>query len=426
MGLGSLLHLRSVQVPSGGEVDNPWAGTQTMQNMFHPYGRVLKAPNENEALAVPAFWRGHNYVSGTIGMLPVVALRGTTQLDPQPGVLRQPDINQTGMGFWAGVLSALTLYGNSVNLVVDIDRLGYPTVLKPIHPLHAAVRLVGDPSEPSIGGWYVGGKFVDPSSIWHIKSFVARVGSPLGMGLLDAAPDGIAAARATMDYAASYFAGGGVPPGVLKIHRPEVTQEQADDAKKLWISKYAGKAEPAVLNELTDFTPLAFTPVNSQMIEARQMSLTDIALLWGLPPSKLGASVGSGTYRNAEMEEIQARNDAVEPWTKLLEQAVSLRLLPRGQRCEWKMDAYLRTDTLSRFRAYQTALGGPGATSQWILPDEVRGLEGLDPIADALADDAAMAAGLTREPVVTGGQGGPDSPNLATSANGAATIGGRP
>jgi hypothetical protein len=116
------------------------------------------------------------------------------------------------------------------------------------------------------------------------------------------------------------------------------------------------------------------------MIESRQFSLIEVALMWGLPPSKLGASVGGGTYKNAEMEEVQARNDAVAPWTRLLEEAGSLELLPRGQHLEWDLSAALRTDTLSQYQAYQAALGGPGPTSQWQLVNEIRARENMDPM----------------------------------------------
>jgi HK97 family phage portal protein len=417
MGLGSLLRTRSLP-PDGAEVPNPAASDASSFDLTaggwgRPH-RVLPAPTEREAMSVPAFWRGHNYVCGTVGLLPVAAWRDTTRLEPQPGILRQPDIEQTPMAFWAGIASAVTLYGNAVCHVLDTDRLGYPTVLKPIHPTLAAVQLGGNPQEPTIGGWYLAGRLVDPSEVWHVKSFIHKTGWPLGMGILDAAPDGVASARAVGDYAASYFAGGGVPPGVLKIHRPEVTQDQADEAKALWVEKQAGRAEPAVLNDLTDFTPLAFRPIESQMIEARQFSLVDVALLWGLPPSKLGANLGGGTYRNAEMEEVQARNDGVGPWARLLEQAVSLRLLPRGQRAEWRLDAYLRTDTEGRFKAYQIAMGGPGPESKWLMADEVRGLEGLDPLEDAIEDEVTAVEDEppgAPEPVVSGGQGGPDVPN---------------
>jgi HK97 family phage portal protein len=378
---------------------------------------VLPAPSERSALSVPAFWRGHAYVCGSIGLLPVNAWRDTDQLDPPP-VLRQPDPNQTPMAFWAGVTSALTLYGNSVCVITGTDRLGYPTSLYPVHPLYAAVRFAGNPSNPLIAGWYLAGHFYDPSQVWHVKSHLGRPGWPLGRGLLDTVPDGIALAQAIQSYAESYFNGGGMPTGVLKVHRPEITQAQADTAKASWVAKYAGKAGVAVLNELTDFTPIAYRPVDSQMIESRALTLTEVALMWGLPPTKLGSNVGGSTYRNAEMEEIQARNDALVPWATLLEQAVSIDLLPRGQHAEWDMDAKLRADTLTRYQAYQFAMGGPGPQSLWILPDEVRGLENMDPMSDAMADaaQAAMAAGGDAAAVVGPTSGGPPSGNDTVQA----------
>jgi HK97 family phage portal protein len=215
-----------------------------------------------------------------------------------------------------------------------------------------------------------------------VKSHLGRAGWPLGRGLIDTADDAIAGALALQTYGASYFTQGGMPTGILKVHRPEITQDQADAAKAAWVGKYAGKPSVAVLNELTDFTPVSFRPVDSQMIESRQFSLIEVALMWGIPPSKLGASVGGGTYKNAQMEEVQNRNDSMAPWISLLEEAGSNELLPRGQMLKWDISAWLETDTLSEYQALNLALGGPGPTSQWMLVDEIRAKKNLDPISD--------------------------------------------
>jgi HK97 family phage portal protein len=364
-----------------------------------PPSATLPQPSEASALSVPAFWRGAAYVCGSVGMLPVTAYRDTDALDPQPPVIRQPDPNQTSMAFWAGCTESLTLYGNSICIVTSRDRLGWPQTLRPIHPTLAAVRFTGNPMAPTIDQWYIAGQMYDPGDIWHIKSHLGRPGWPLGRGLIDTGSDAIATALALQSYAASYFNNSGMPSGILKIHRPEVTQAQADATRSAWITKYAGTPSVAVLNELTDFTPVSFRPVDSQMIESRAHSLIEVALMWGIPPSKLGATVGGGTYRNAEMEEVQARNDAVAPWTELLAQAGSLELLPRGQHLQWDLGASLRTDTLSLYQAYQFALGGPGPQSQWLLVDEIRAKQNLDPISD-VADELGVAvpAGVEDEP----------------------------
>jgi HK97 family phage portal protein len=411
MGLGRVLVRSSPNVQAVMHTPTPFmAGPE---QTFSPPSNVLPPPSETQALSWPAFLRGMAYVTGTVGMLPVTAYRGTEAVDPQPAVIRQPDPNQTPMAFWAGVVESLLFYGNSINIITSTDRYGFPITLKPIHPTLAAVRFQGNPMSPLIGAWYVAGEFYDPSQIWHIKSHLGRAGWPLGRGIMDLNGDAIAIGLALQSYAASYFNAGGMPTGVLQIHRPEITQAQADSAKQAWMSKYSGVSSIAVLNELTTFTPVSFRPVDSQMVESRQFSLIDAALMFGLPPSRLGANVGGGTYRNAQSEEVQSRNDAVAPWTSLLEEAASIELLPRGQHLQWDLSAALHTDTLSQYQAYQAALGGPGPTSAWLLVDEVRSRENLDPMAITAAEiDAEVeAAGVTvDEPAELAPTGQPAAP----------------
>jgi hypothetical protein len=114
------------------------------------------------------------------------------------------------------------------------------------------------------------------------------------------------------------------------------------------------------------------------------------------------------------MEEVQARNDGVAPWTVLLEEAISIDLLPRGQNATWDLAASLRADTLSEMQAYQAALGGPGPQSAWLLIDEVRSRNNLDPMAvvqDEL-NKAIAAAGVTPSDTAEG------SPALPPAAGG--------
>ena len=94
---------------------------------------------------------------------------------------------------------------------------------------------------------------------------------------------------------------------------------------------------------------------------------------------------------------MQTRNDAIAPWTQLLEQAGSLELLPNGQHLEWDLSAAMRTDTLSEAQAYQFALGGPGPQSQWPLVDEIRARKNLDPTAD-VAKEYGVESPTTPEP----------------------------
>jgi HK97 family phage portal protein len=411
MGLGRVLVRSSPnQHAVGGSPPGPSSFMAGPEQTFGQGPKVLPQPSETTALSVPPFWRAFAYVTDTVGMLPVTAYRGTDAIDPQPSVIVQPDPNQTPMAFWAGVAASLLLYGNSVCLITSTDRNGWPLTLKPIHPTLAAVRFTGNPMAPEILTWYVAGQMYDPSEIWHVKSQRARAGWPLGRGIIDLESDAVATSIALQSYAASYFNGGGMPNGIIKVHRPEVTQAQVDDLKSRWGVLYSGAPSPAVLNELVDFTPVAYKPVDSQMIESRNFELLQVANMFGIPASKLGAAI-TNPYKNAQSEEVQARNDGVAPWTTLLEQAGSLDLLPRGQRLVWDLSAALRTDTLSQYQAYSLALGGPGPQSAWALIDEIRSRENLDPMADAEADIAANSPNTPPPGSPPPPAGGPPAPN---------------
>ena len=90
----------------------------------------------------------------------------------------------------------------------------------------------------------------------------------------------------------------------------------------------------------------------------------------GLPPTKLGANTGGSTYRNAEMEEVERATTRSCRGPRCWSSRSRWQWLPRGQHAVWNMDAKLRTDTLSRYQAYQFAMGA-GPQSSWLLADEV-------------------------------------------------------
>jgi phage portal protein BeeE len=62
-------------------------------------------------------------------------------------------------------------------------------------------------------------------------------------------------------------------------------------------------------------------------------------------------------------------------------------LLAKSVTAKFKLDAFLRGDTLTRYNAYSQAL-----SSGWLTTDEVRELEGLEPLAMENTDNAIRKA----------------------------------
>ena len=89
----------------------------------------------------------------------------------------------------------------------------------------------------------------------------------------------------------------GVPAGYLKTSTPNITQDQADALKARWMSQHGGRRSIAVLNATTEFHPLTWSPVDTEAADFSRLTLSQIALMFGLPAGMLGGPTGDSlTY----------------------------------------------------------------------------------------------------------------------------------
>ena len=188
----------------------------------------------------------------------------------------------------------------------------------------------------------------------HIKNFTLP-GQIVGVGIVGAQRQGIGSALAMQEYAAKYFDGGAQPTGILYSDNADLSQDEADMLKAVWMRHYGGTSrEPAVLNASTKFQQLSDNAKDSQLVESRQFSLTEIANMLGLPGYYLGAPNSSRTYSNVEQEQLQFLRGITPLITRI--EAAFTDLLPRGQYAKFNTDALLRSDTLTRYQAHKIAL----------------------------------------------------------------------
>ena len=175
-------------------------------------------------------------------------------------------------------------------------------------------------------------EFYDVDEVWHVKSFLHRTGRPLGIGLLDGVMGGISAAQALQDYRASFFASGGIPSGIIKVDRPG-GRRQGGGPPEIGVGRRSSRAPRSrpCSTRLTDFTPIAFNPVDSQMIEAAELDRSEIAFMWGLPPSQLGRRCRLRHLPERRVGEQQTR-EAIARGSRLLEQADQLSICCRAVR----------------------------------------------------------------------------------------------
>ena len=327
--------------------------------------------DEQTTLSVPGLWRGVTLISDTIGALPIHAYRGDQRIEPMPPILERPYPNETRIETMSAIAASLVIHGNYIAVLGDIGANGYPESLYPV----SASRVHVDRIEGRLS-YKINDELFDGERVMHIKNF-AMPGQIVGVGIVAAQRQGIGSALAMQEYAAKYFDGGAQPTGILYSDNADLSQDEADMLKAVWMRHYGGTSrEPAVLNASTKFEQLSDNAKDSQLVESREFSLTEIANMLGLPGYYLGAPNSSRTYSNVEQEQLQFLR-GITPLLTRIESAFT-DLLPRGQYAKFNTDALLRSDTLTRYQAHKIAL-----ESGFLTVDEVRSdFENRPPIGE--------------------------------------------
>ena len=323
----------------------------------------------NTTLGVPALYRGTTLIADAIGALDLNAYRKGREVTPCPKILERPVPTETRMATISAMAASLILDGNYYAVLGEPEDNGLPSQFYPV-----AVDRVHIKEDRGRIIYRIDATDYAATEILHIRNFTLP-GEMYGRGVVNMQRQAIGKAIAINEYTASYFNGGVNPTAVIKSANPDLTQEEADALKSQWLQMYSGRNRaPAVLNSSTEFEVLSGNAQESQMVETQVQSLTDAANILGLPSYYLGAPNASRTYSNVEQENLQLVRWSIQPIAERIEQALS-DLLVRGQVARFDYDTLLRTDTKSRFEAYQI-----GIANGFLTPDEVRDMENRDPI----------------------------------------------
>jgi phage portal protein BeeE len=385
-----------------------------------------------------AVTRSQSIITNTIASLPFRLLTGGTDplqatielpsprwaTDPH---LHRPDarfgdspisaaLRMTRSSFWGTLLRSAIMRGMGY-LLFEEDSSGMPVAgtLRVLNPEYVGTveqpfvhRRIGRPDVgPTIdldfdGRASIGGRRYRLVELLNPLDMVDEYGCTRGVLEVHAAEHGIALRQTA--YADGMYRTG-VPAGYLKVSVPNFDKTQAENLKQRWLENHGGdRRSIAVLNATTDFVPISQSPVDMELIASRQMSLVDIANMFGVPVYMLGGTDGgSNTYSNAESRNQDFVRYSLVPWANALDDMLT-SLVPQGQFIEVDFKGLLRADTKTRFEAYSVAL-----RDGWLLPDEVRLIENLRPMHEVhihgpFATDTEVAGGTP--PAITTGQEG--------------------
>ncbi|HEV7536472.1 MAG TPA: phage portal protein [Acidimicrobiia bacterium] len=310
-----------------------------------PMSPALVGPFVTDATTarqVPAVQRALQLYSGMCAQMPLDCYRGVEPL-PRPRLLVRPDPLNARSWFVRVSVEDYLLNGNAVAIVTSRGADGWPVTVAWLPINYLSVLWI--PGQP-IPDYYFYGQRLDPADVIHVKRGADRwFGGVRGVGIVEECLGTLDRVAMEEVYESTTLAAAAVPSVALITPQATLTQDVADQAKADWMAKYGGPNRlPAILPSGTTVVPLSWSPSDTQLIEARRMSLTDVANCFNLDSYWLGAPVAGMTYRTAGPQYQQILRTSLEPLLADFEDVWSDAWLPRGQAVRFDRNQLLRDD----------------------------------------------------------------------------------
>ena len=309
--------------------------------------------NEGTTYGIPAAWRCVTFIANAVANTgPPVGHQGyegpmdsDVPLEVQPHVLQNPWPMMTPHEYWTMVTASLLLHGNFIGVPRDFDPdTGFPRQVVPINPTAVEFSL-----EDGVPTYKYGDFEWEWGEVLHIRGFTPP-GSLWGIGVIKAHRIGLSEAVDHQDYGMNIYGGSAVPPWVVGVDNPELTEAQAEKLQQRMATiRENGSKLPAVIPSTMNISTLAFSPADAQFLEAKRVNATEIAWMFGMDPADLGVSTpgASLTYANIGERSVERLVHTVGPWTRRIEQAWSAYLMPGKQHCHFQAGNLLKMDPKS-------------------------------------------------------------------------------
>ena len=342
--------------------------------------------NNDTAFQVNALYSAISLISQTISSLPVdryIRRDGSRRpFRPSPEWVQQPDVDTTKEAFYGSVIVSLLLDGNAF-IRVFTNTQGEIVNMNVLNPTTVKIKRNG------IGRvmFEIQGEDTPLSTeqVVHIPD-VVKPGSIRGVSRTEALKENFGLAIALQNYSAKFFGQGTNTSGVLEFPG-NLTAEQAKQLQEGFDSRHAGWSKShktAVISGGATYKPTSINPQDSQLLEARDHAVADIARAFSIPPHLLGLNQGM-SYASVEQNNLAWVTHGLRPIIAKLESGFSplLNRMRGGERAflKWNLSGLLRADYNSRIQGYST-----GIQSGFYSINDVRRLEDLPPVEDESAD----------------------------------------
>lgn len=338
--------------------------------------------NVNSAESISAVYAAVAAISESVGSLPLDVYRRTdsgrdkARNHPLHKLLHDvPNDWQTALEFRELMQRHVLLRGNAY-AEVKWNAAGRVEALIPLHPDNVTVlradsgRLLYEATDHN--GVV---RRITADDMLHLR-YHSDDGI-LGRSPIAVARDTIGLALAERTHGASMFQQGTKLSGVIET-QPGTTKEQAAQIRESWGAGQAGVSnhgKTAVLPQGAKFNTVSMTLEDAEWIEARRLSVEEVARLFRVPPVLIG-DLREANYSNAVELGRYFVTHTLRRHLVMWEQSLN-RMFFSSQDLyvEHNVEGLLRGDSLNRAQFYDYAI-----MNGWMLKSEVRQLENLPAI----------------------------------------------
>lgn len=351
------------------------------------------AVNADTAESISAVYAAVAAISESVGSLPLNVYRRTdagrekARNHPLYRLLHDtPNDYQTALELREQMQRHVLLRGNAYAEIVRGGN-GQPQALLPLHPDRVTIlrnqvgRLLYDVTDE---GGRVRRLLAD--EVLHVR-YHSDDGI-VGRSPIQVARDTVGLALAERTHGNKMFEQGTKLSGVIESP-PGTTKEQATQIRESWAAGQAGvgnHGKTPVLPQGAQYKTVSMTLEDAEWIDARRMSVEEVARLFRVPPVLIG-DLREANYSNAVELGRYFVTHTLRRHLVAWEQAINRVLInnPALFYVEHNTDALLRGDSLTRAQFYER-----GIADGWLMRSEVRQLENLSVIEGIDDEEAAQ------------------------------------
>lgn len=331
------------------KITQPWSSV-----VFPPPDTRWAMPmTSKRAKSIPSVARVLGLIGGLIRQMPMDDYRDITPL-PRPRLLDAPDPDVARSWFVGNHIDDYLINGNAVHLITSFDASGWPASC-----VWVPAEWITITWQPERGGrvvYWVGGEELPIDRVVHVRRGADTWCPFRGVGIVEQHLATLTRISDEEAYEQEMLNGAAVPSVVVIAPNPDLDQEEADAARVDWQSKYGGgKREPAILPAGTVVQPLSWSPSDAQLVEARKLSLLDVANLANMDGYWVGAPTTSMTYRSPGPMYLNLLRQTIAPILEDVELTWSQAWLPRGRRVRFDRNIVLRDDFQSTVQTLSLA-----------------------------------------------------------------------